>query len=305
MKPTPNTCRKLSGPDNHGSCAVGAGVHGFTLIELLVVIAIIAILAAILLPVLNQSKIRSQGISCLSNMRQLQIGTPLYSGDNSDYLPENSSQGGIAPNIPNWVAGAFASLYWGGSGVTPANDSPAGASTNVFFLGVLGDNDPAGSGTHLVGSIGGFTRNPGVYHCPADRTLEPGTGQLRVRSCSANCYMGNDSESGSINTSFVVFKRNSDFAGRLSPCDAFVYLDENPLSLDDGFFYLVESVNPNALSLNENHPAVNHGNSTSLSFADGHAELHVWHDAFLNINITESPTLSDNLWLTRHATVKN
>lgn len=279
--------------------------EGFTLIELLVVIAIIAILAAILLPVLTQSRIRAEGISCLSNMRQLQMGSPLYASDNSDYVPENSPQGGIAPNPPNWVAGVFASLYWGGGSVTPAGDSPPGASTNIFYLGVQGDNDPDGSGTRLVGSIGSFARNAGVYHCPADHTLEPGTVQLRVRSCSANCYVGNDSSAGSINSSFVVFKRYSDFTGRLSPADAFVYLDENPLSLDDGFFYVVESVNPNALSLNENHPAVNHGDCTSFSFADGHAELHRWHDAFLNINITESATLSDNLWLTRHATAKN
>lgn len=283
-----------------------AGVgQGFTLIELLVVIAIIAILAAILLPVLTQSKIRTQGISCLSNMRQIQIGNTLYAGDNNDFLPGNTPSGGISPNAPNWVAGSFASLYWGGSGVTPANDSPAGASTNVFFLGVQGDTDPDGSGTVLTGSIGSLVREAGVYHCPADHTMEPGTVQLRVRSCSANCYMGNDSSAGSISSYFIVFKKYSNFTGRMSPADAFVYLDENPLSLDDGFFYLVESLNPNALSLNENHPAVNHGNCTSFSFADGHSELHRWHNAFLNINLTMSATSSDNLWLTQHATVKN
>ena len=89
-----------------------------------------------------------------------------------------------------------------------------------------------------------------------------------------------------INSSFVVFKRYSDFASRLSPSDAFVYLDENPLSLRMmDFSFMIESLNPNALSLNENHPAVNHGDSTSFSFADGHAELHQWRNVFLNVNI--------------------
>ncbi len=63
---------------------------GFTLIELLVVIAIIAILAALLLPVLSRTKSKARGIECVNNIKQIGLAHFMYINDSGKSMPYQS-----------------------------------------------------------------------------------------------------------------------------------------------------------------------------------------------------------------------
>ena len=137
----------------------------FTLIELLVVIAIIAILAALLLPALAKAKVRAQAIYCMNNTRQIILALHVYTTDHNDILP---------PNEDTWSPGQWVSGKMDFDGANILNYS-------IQFL-----LDPAYS------RLGPYTKNAGIYKCPADRSTVSYGGQTyaRVRSVSMNQAVG-------------------------------------------------------------------------------------------------------------------
>ena len=65
--------------------------RAFTLVELLVVIVIIAILAAIMMPVLGSAKEAGYRTKCLGNLRQLGAAMLGYAAENNNQYPNNSA----------------------------------------------------------------------------------------------------------------------------------------------------------------------------------------------------------------------
>lgn len=222
------------------------------MIELLVVIAIIAILAAMLLPALASAKAKAKGIQCINNNRQLMLGWRLYSDDNHGDLVASLGQNGANTfnGRPVWMTGDI-------------RNSPSSWDVRVDVM-----KSP------LFNYVG---KNITLFKCPADPSMVTVAGQTypRVRSISMSQVF--DFGEWLTPAHWMIYSKMDNIK---KPVDTFVFIDENPSSINDAAFAVqcdgMDGSGVPGTKTIVDLPAIYHNKAAGLSFADGHAEIHKW-----------------------------
>jgi prepilin-type N-terminal cleavage/methylation domain-containing protein/prepilin-type processing-associated H-X9-DG protein len=257
----------------------------FTLIELLVVIAVIALLLAILVPALQVAKRQAEAVVCLANLNGLSKCWYLYANDNDAQIVG----GGISLTpLDEWSPGE--PMYcWVCEPQTESGQSRySGSTVDEELIGIR------------RGLLFTYAEAYGVYHCPGDKRYKDaplvdgwgGAGGYRSYSIAGGMFGVNPG--GSDYWLIVPHKKLTEIK---SPGDKYVFVEEM-----DGRGYNMGSwvVYPTGDQWVD-PLAIWHNEKSTLGFADGHAEKHIWRDQE-TIDMAENQTFyayapnSEDLW---------
>ena len=279
----------------------------FTLIELLVVIAIIAILAAMLLPALSKAKLKTQGIQCMNNHRQLMMAWRMYAEDNRDVLLYSTADPGSQYAPYSWVQGVLDF-----NTANPSNWDPNQDIKKSPMWQYCGNS-------------------LGIWKCPADQsTIVPSSGPLagqtvsRIRTMAMSIWVGGwkhadgrVSDAGCSGAQWRIYSKFSDMINP-GPVKTWVLMDEREDRVNYGDAFTDMTGYPDASAswrFHYDYPASYHGRAGGFSFADGHAEIKKWQDGRTTPPIVKggswsateyvaSPRNQDIFWMQERSTRK-
>jgi prepilin-type N-terminal cleavage/methylation domain-containing protein/prepilin-type processing-associated H-X9-DG protein len=236
---------------------------GFTLIELLVVIAIIAILAALLLPVLASAKLKATQAACLSNQKQLMLAALMYGSQNNDKIVGYGSMDGYIN-------------YYGSPGPWNAAGLNSDQAVAILTKTLSAPN---------VDPLFKYANNINVIHCPGDtryklRIPGPNTGWA-FDSYSKSQNVGGESYS----SYWGAGSTYTTLPSVLNPSSTFFFREDvDPRGYNEGTWvlqwYPTRALYGHPQSFDWVDPIpMYHGNVSTASFVDGHAESYTWGDS--------------------------
>ena len=232
---------------------------GFTLIELLVVISIIALLLAILMPALAKVKLKAASVVCLTNVKNLSLGWFMYQ-ENSD----------------GWIMGCNMNATLNGTRVgwigAPRNES--GTTLTYWSTSPVTDEDEIRG--IKWGVLWPYVEAPDAFNCPVDKVKSLYDGGEKLVTYAVP-YALNSSPGSSTTPQIRKY-------GQLSrPSSRYIFVEtaetRNYTLLGHWVFATPETTNDSSYGW-WGPMAVNHGDSSTLGFADGHSENHVWRDSY-------------------------
>jgi prepilin-type processing-associated H-X9-DG protein len=202
---------------------------------------------------------KAYATQCRSNLKQIQLGALMYKEDSNGYL---------LPNAPsNWGLPAGAKSWVDANSVEGWGALDGNTNRSLYTSALLAP--------YVVNQLG-------VYKCPADNI--PSANGPRVRSYSMNGQMG----------AVYITDHNLDVGARQYvketdllrpvPSEAWIFADENPDSLQDGYLE-VDSISGGFPDI----PAAYLGGACGFSFADGHVEIHKWMTSVLTSIVVVPP----------------
>jgi prepilin-type N-terminal cleavage/methylation domain-containing protein len=213
--------------------------RAFTLIELLVVIAIIAVLMAVLMPSLNIAREQARSLTCRSNVRTLTLAWLMYKDEND---------GKLVCGFPEWAdRGSWVQV--------PPNAVNAPIEQKIEYI--------------KRGTLWPYVKDVKVYRCPSDKRKNSPYHKYAYRTYSIAGGMNGVEPTGSWE-----IKPCIKYTDIKQPATKYVFLAEcDPRGYNMGSWV----IQPKSRQWVDPFGIWHRENSSTLSYADGHVEMHRWY----------------------------